>query len=94
MTEYGEELRDGLLGSGRLGNLDQNLAMGVRDQLAKMNPPLSMKDFFDGVAKKEKVSPILQRARLFASILGVSEVEAAKFATSFHVGRIKDKLNR
>ncbi len=92
MSHYGEAIRSGELGPGRLDRLDPLLHASVRSTLKAMEPSRSMAEFFTEQAGGRAPATMLQR-RLEActEILDSTPIDAAKFFSSVRAGRWQER---
>jgi hypothetical protein len=95
MQHYGDDIRAGLLRPGRLKNIDGNLYFGVRDQLKQMTPPLSIADFFEGVAAEGKHGTVgARRIRALSTMLGATELDTARFLSAVRPDRLPPRVRK
>ncbi|MBJ7318049.1 MAG: hypothetical protein JHC96_04540 [Brevundimonas sp.] len=95
LEQYGEVIRHGLMGSGRLQIIDTNLYNSLRARLAASDPPETMADFFSRHTDPGKEgTPYQRRIRACATVLGCSEEEAVHFFQGMRVDRIREATRR
>ncbi|MEJ0027703.1 MAG: hypothetical protein WDN01_16890 [Rhizomicrobium sp.] len=86
--QYGEDIRQGRLGPGRLVRLDYKLYAKCAARLKDMEPPKSMTEYFQELADEGKAgSPYKRRVRACAAILGTDEERAKAFFHGIYRGR-------
>lgn len=90
MEHYGDDIRSGLLGPGKLQKLDQNLYIGVQAELSQRTPPQTIGEFFDvNTAETKKGSPFQRRVRACAELLDTTEEDSARFFSGMRADRVK-----
>jgi hypothetical protein len=91
LREYGDEIRSGALGSGRLHTIDSSLCSAVVLDLRRANPPMTIGEFFAQQSGGRVPGTILQRRiRAFAEILDTTEPEAASLLAGKLVPRLRN----
>ena len=90
LEQYGDEIRSGALGPGRLETIDQNLYMSLRQRLESETPARSVAEFFAEHAAEEKQgSPLARRINACASILDTTPTDAGRFFAGVRPDRVR-----
>ncbi|HTQ13473.1 MAG TPA: hypothetical protein VMH86_06315 [Rhizomicrobium sp.] len=89
MEHYGEDIKLGRLGPGRLFNIDAGLYTSVHERLKSANPPTTITAFFAAhTAEDKRGTAGERRMRALATILQTSQPEAARFLQNVRPSRL------
>lgn len=89
---YGDEIRAGRLGPGRLETIDRALYASIYGRLPLMSPPMNMAQLFDSIADEgKKGRPSTRRLRALSTILGMNEKDTASFLSGVRPDRVRQR---
>ncbi|WP_157081100.1 hypothetical protein [Novosphingobium naphthalenivorans] len=95
LATYGDVIRDGSFGPGRLSNIDSALYIALQRDLSKKNPSETIGDFFERHATERgsATKAYARKAAACAELLGATEMEASRFFGGIRADRTSKWVN-